>query len=322
MRYSSIRIFILALLFYCTGVPANYSLASRPLSEIRIAITGELGLIYAPMLIAAKLQIFQKYGLKPLWQSYDTEIGVRHALISDEADIGYIGIPSSLIGWDQGCPWRIAIGSTAVPLGLVTNVPEFRHLKDLKVDDKIGVPALYSVEHILLAMAAEKELGLPRALDLNLKVLSHPRAIAALIAKQDLVAHFAIPPYLFEEYRIPGLHSLINDSLILGLPFCYNVGVASLQFHNSKPLQYFAFIKAIDTATSWLNHNMRAAALLLAPDFKLAPEKALQYMTWSRMEYTTKLYGIMQFAYFLKRTGFIKKIPRSYSEIAWENAHL
>ncbi|HBE76449.1 MAG TPA: ABC transporter substrate-binding protein, partial [Firmicutes bacterium] len=248
--------------------------------------------------------------------------GVRNALISDTSDIGYMGIPSSLIGWDQDCPWKIAIGSTVVPLGLVTNVPELRHLKDLKADDKIGVPALDSVEHILLTMVAEKELGSPAALNSNIKVLSHSEAAAALIAKQNLTAHFAIPPYLFKECLIPGLHSITGDSVILGHPFCYNVGVASLQFHNNKPLQYFAFIKAIDAAIFWLNHNMRAAALLLASDFRLTPERVLQYMTWSRMKYTTKLCGIMQFAYFMKRAGFIKKIPRSYSEIVWDNVYL
>lgn len=58
---------------------------------------------------------------------------------------------------------------------------------------------------------------------------------------------------------------------------------------------------------------------LITPEFKLTPEKTYQYMTWPGMNYTTKLYGVMGFAEFMKEAGFIKKAPQNLSEIIWEN---
>ena len=308
------------LLLAVLGIFFNLTVATEPMPEIKIA--GQFGLVYAPLMIADKLHIFEKNGLKPVWMEYGSGAAVREALISGEADVGFMGIPPFLIGWEKGCPWKVSMGFVVVPVGLVTNNPQIKSLKDFKPDDKIAVPSPGSVQHILLAMAAEKELGSPKALDANIMAMPHPDALAALISKKGLTAHFTTPPYLFEELNQPGFHLVTSDKLVFGRPFSFNVGVASKKFHDEKPLQYLAFVKSISDSFSWLNGNMFAAANLLAPEFKLTPQKTLQYLKWPGMDYTTKPYGLIEFAYFMKRAGFLKKIPQDPSEILWENVKL
>jgi hypothetical protein len=76
---------ILCLTLVCAltvvALPAGVSAA--PLQEIKIA--GQFGLVYAPLMVAEKLDIFAKYGLKPVWKEYGSGAAVREALISGDA---------------------------------------------------------------------------------------------------------------------------------------------------------------------------------------------------------------------------------------------
>jgi len=134
-----------------------------------------------------------------------------------------MGIPPFLIGWDKGCPWKAALGFVVIPVGLVTYDPSIKSLKDFKPTDKIALPSPGSVQHILLAMAAEKELGSASALDQNLVAMAHPDGAAALISKRGITAHFTTPPYLFEELSQPDFHSVTDDIEAFGQPFSFNV---------------------------------------------------------------------------------------------------
>ncbi|HOP73966.1 MAG TPA: ABC transporter substrate-binding protein [Bacillota bacterium] len=296
----------------------NLLYASRP--ELKIA--GQFGLVYAPLMIAEKLQIFQKHGLTPIWKEYGSGAAVRESLISGDADVGFMGIPPFLIGWDKGCDWKVSMGFVVVPVGLVTNDPRIKSLKDFKPADKIAVPSPGSVQHILLSMAAKKELGNPTALDQNLIALPHPDAAASLISKRGIVAHFTTPPYLFEELEQSGFHLVTDDVRAFGTRFSFNVGVVTSKFHNRRSAHYRAFVNAIEESMAWINQNTKKAAELLAPEFKLSPEKTYKYMTWPGMEYTTRALGLMGFAKFMKEAGYIKKVPADVKEIIWENVKL
>ena len=153
---------VLLCLLLITGstlTPMLYAAARA--EELKIA--GQFGLVYAPLMVARKLKIFERYGLKPVWKEYGSGGAVREALVSGEVDVGFMGIPPFLIGWDKGCQWKVACGFVVIPVGLVTYDPNIKSLKDFKPDDKIAVPSPGSVQHILLAMAAEQELGSPNA---------------------------------------------------------------------------------------------------------------------------------------------------------------
>lgn len=319
MSYLRALSFLLIALMVCSTfsmAPYDNAAAARS-PEIKIA--GQFGLVYAPLLVAEKLKIFEKYGLKPVWKEYGSGAAVREALISNEVDVGFMGIPPFLIGWDKGCQWKVAMGFVVVPVGLVTNDPQIKTLKDFKPHHKIAVPSPGSVQHILLSMAAQKELGAPNALDSNLIALPHPDAAAALISKKVVTAHFTTPPYLFEELEQPGFRLVTDDVKAFGEPFCFNVGVATAKFYNEKPARYQTFVRVIEESMAQLNQNMKKTAELLAPEFKLTPEKTYQYLTWPGMNYTTTAYGLKGFADFMKQVGYIKRSPINLNEIIWEN---
>ncbi|MDI9412854.1 MAG: ABC transporter substrate-binding protein [Bacillota bacterium] len=313
MQKKGLIVLCFIMVFSLVQLPAF----AAPKEKIKIA--GQFGLVYAPLMVAKSQGMFEKYGFEPVWLEYGSGGTVREALISGEADVGFMGIPPFLIGWDKGCPWKVAVGFVVVPIGLVTYDPDIKSLRDFKPEDKIAVPSPGSIQHILLAMAAEAELGSPNALDNNIVAMPHPDACAALISKKGIKAHFTTPPYLFEELSEPGFRLIIDDIDIFGHPFSFNVGLASEKFHDNRPVAYSVFVNVISEAMAWINTNKQRAAELLAPEFKLSVEKTLEYLEWEGMNYTTAPYGLMGFAEFMKEAGYISKVPESLEEIAFEN---
>ena len=307
----------IALLFGGLCVSGFGPVLAAATNEIRIA--GQFGLVYAPLMIAQKHKIFEKYGLKPVWKEYGSGAAVREGLVSGEVDVGFMGIPPFLIGWDKGCPWKAALGFVVIPVGLVTYDSSIKSLKDFNSTHKIALPSPGSVQHILLAMAAEKQLGSASALDRNLVAMAHPDGAAALISKRGITAHFTTPPYLFEELNQPDFHIIVDDIEAFGQPFSFNVGVASNKFHDGNPVAYACFVAAVSEAMAWINTNKMEAAAILAPEFGLTPEKTYTYMTWPGMDYTTAPYGLLGFADFMKEAGYISNVPKDLSDIAWEN---
>ena len=177
----------------CQNQTAN---DDEQLMTIRVA--KQFGLVYAP-LWWRKIDFLQ-IGLKSVvdlgpwpWGSY----GIN------ELDAAFMGIPPYLIGWDKGLPAKIAAGYCVIPVSLVTYDENINTLEDFKAEHKIALPSPGSIQHILLSMALEKQLGDPNALDDNLVALPHPDGAQAMLAKKDVVAHFTTPPYLFEELEQP-----------------------------------------------------------------------------------------------------------------------
>ncbi|MGB4130368.1 MAG: ABC transporter substrate-binding protein, partial [Tepidanaerobacteraceae bacterium] len=155
-----------------------------------IRVAKQFGLVYAPLMVAEKIDFFSKYGLKVEWLTLGSGGAVREAMASNELDAAFMGIPPYLIGWDKGLPAKIAAGYCVIPVSLVTYDENINTLEDFKAEHKIALPSPGSIQHILLSMALEKQLGDPNALDDNLVALPHPDGAQAMLAKKDVVAHF------------------------------------------------------------------------------------------------------------------------------------
>jgi NitT/TauT family transport system substrate-binding protein len=287
------------------------------LSTIRVA--KQFGLVYAPLMVAEKIDFFSKYGLKVEWLTLGSGGAVREAMAANELDVAFMGIPPYLIGWDKGLPAKIAAGYVVIPVSLVTYDPDINTLKDFKPEHKIAVPSPGSIQHILLSMALEKQVGDPNTLDDNLVALPHPDGAQAMLAKKDVVAHFTTPPYLFEELNQPGYKVVVDGFEAFGQDFNFNVALVTQSYHDNNPQGYAAFVQGLNEAMNWVNEHKEETAELLAPEFKIEKEKLLKYLTAEGVNYTTAPYGLMGFADFMKEAGYISKVPESLSEIAWEN---
>lgn len=288
--------------------------------EIRIA--QQFGLGYSPLILIEKLDLMEEYapGSNVKWTKLGSGAAINEGLIAGKIDVGCMGVGPFLIGWDKGAPWKMASALVCQPLGLQVNDPEIRSLKDFRKEHKIALPSPGSIQHILLAMAAEKELGNPKALDNNLVAMAHPDAAKALISGTGgISAHFTSPPYIFEEIKTESIRQIVDASQAFGGDFTFLVAVATNKFHESNPSLYAAFINALNKAIEIINFEPERAAKVLALEFKLDEKTTLEYLTWPGTNFTSAPYGIIGFAEFMNKTGYIKQSPISYQEIAWEN---
>lgn len=310
----------LVILMGCSG-------SAKETHETRVQYTGtikiaeQFGLGYAPLQIMKELKLMEKYlpGIKVEWKQMGTGGVIREALISGDLDIGFMGIPPYLVAWDKGVDWRIATGLSNSPQGLQTYRQDLNSLQDFKSEDKIAVPIPGSVQHILLAMEVEKVLGNPKALDNNLVPMTHPDGATALISEKDISAHFTAPPYLFKELKSKNVKQLVDAEKAFGGEHSFLVAVATTKFHDGSPQAYAAFLAAVNEAINFVNSKPQEAAKILAPQYELTVEETEEFLTWPGTNYTSTVYGLMGFAEFMQASGYIKKVPKDLSEVAWEN---
>lgn len=296
----------------------NSQVSGYALPKIRIAI--QFGLGYAPVQIVQEKKLIEKYlpGIQVEWKQMGGEM-IREAMLSGDVDAGFMGQGPFWIAWDKGADWKIATALGVSPLGLQTYRKDLKSLQDFKVEDKIATPYSGSIQHILLAMASEKELGDPKAMDKNMISMQHPDAATALMSKRAIAAHFASPPYLFEELSTPDITQIIDGEQAFGGEFGFLVGPVTRKFHDNNPMAYAAFVMAMNDAINFINASPKEAAIILAPSFKLTEEKVEQYLTWPGTNYSSTPYGLMGFAEFMKEAGYISKVPKSFDEVCWEN---
>ncbi len=289
--------------------------------ESRIAIAEQYGLAYAPLQIMKERKLLEKTipGLRVEWQQLNNTAAVREAMLAGRVDAGFIAIPPFLIGWDKGMAWKIAAGLSESPVGLVTWKREIRTLKDLSREDRIAVPQPGSVQHILLAMACEREFGDAKKLDNQLITLAHPDGMAALLARKEITAHFTAPPYLFKELEQPGMRQILDGNVAFGGAYTFIVGVTTAQFHDQNPRIYRAFLDALREAVAYIRNHPDQTAALLAAEYQIPEAELRRYLKQPGMVYTTEIKGLDQFAAFLKRNGYISRLPQSPAEIRWEN---
>ncbi len=298
--------------------PAQSSADAEP---VTLRIAQQFGLGYAALTIADELNLFEKYlpGIQVEWLTLGSGGAINEAFIAGEVDVAVMGIPPFLIGWDKGIPWKVASGMCVMPLSLQTNQADITSLKDFGPDDKIAYPAPGSIQHILLSMAAEKELGSATALDSIGVAMAHPDAAAALINGKDITGHFTSPPYNFEELKSEGIKMVVDGEDAFGSEFTFLVAVASDKLYNENPQAYSAFVLGIAEASNFINENPEEAAKILAESFKLDEATTLEYITWPGMNYVTTPLGLMGFSDFMLNAGYLSKVPDSMSEIAYPN---
>lgn len=288
-------------------------------SKLKIRIADQFGLVYAPLMLAREKDFFERYGLEIEWKRFGSGGAAREALASGDIDVACMGIPPFLIGWDKGVPAKIAAGYIVSPVSLVTYKQEIKSIEDFTDDDKIALPSPGSIQHILLSMATKKQLGSAQALDDILVALPHPDGAAALIAQRDVDAHFTTPPYLFEELGLPGYNEILTGPEAFGGKFSFNVALVSTKLYEENPMAYACFVQGLNDAVAWTERNKEEASELLAEEFNLPAEKLYEYMNWEGMDYTTAMYGLMEFAEFMKESGYIENMPKDLSDVAYES---
>lgn len=311
---------ILILSFLFTGCNKKEAKTSE---KYKINIAEQYGLAYAPLQIMKEKKLLEKNlsGIQVSWSQLGNTSAIREAMLADKLDAGFMAIPPFLIGWNNGMEWKIASGLSRSPVSLITNQKNIKSIKDFTEKDRIALPQPGSIQHILLSMAAERELGDSHKLDNQLVTMAHPDGMNALLAKKDITAHFTSPPYSFKELENKDMHEILSGEEALGGQFTFIVGVTTKKFHDNNPEVYKAFVQSLHESIDFITNNPKESAKILAPIYKLSEEETLKYLTAPGTEYSKEVKGISQFAEFMKKTNYLNKTLDNISDITWEDVN-
>lgn len=309
--------------------------ALAEMAEITIARQPSLG--HLPLMIMEDRGLLEaraaELGVEGLKVNYATLAGgaaMNDALLSGSIQFAAGGVPPLLVlrertdGTSSEVKGVSAMNS--MPLLLNSNKKGIRSIADFTAADKIALPAVkVSIQAILLQMAAEKEFGEGEhdRLDAFTITMSHPDGMAALMAKQEVTAHFTASPIQDLELQNDGVHTVLNSYDILGGPATFNVVWASSRFREENPLIYQAFVETLEEAVGVINSDTDAAVdtyVRLSGDAS-TPELVRQIITDPQVSYTTTPNNIGKYLDFMTRIGTLKLEGATWQDVFFENVH-
>ncbi len=305
---------ILALLAFCL---AFAMVGCRSKDEDRLTIALQYGLAYAPLIVARDTGMLEEAmpDKQIEWVQLANSTAIREAMTAGELDVGFMGIPPFLIAFDKGVRWHIFCGLCQSPVALMANDDGLDKLADFTDDMRIATPQPGSIQHILLMMAAERELGDVSRFDRQLVSLKHPDAMAMLLSSDEVTAHFASPPYVFME-RDAGMKRVVDGRTAFGGDYSFIVGVAYENNHLSD--RDLAALRAvIAKANSYIAENRSDTIKIMSNYFDLSDEVIESYLYDDELIYTTEVKGVKQFVDFMHKVDYLSK-PYQLNEVIRE----
>ncbi len=282
--------------------------------EQRFTIAEQYGLAYAPLQIMRSRKMLEKRlaeeGIENTeisWRRLGNTAAIREAILGGRVDAGFMGIPPFLIGFDRGMEWKMVSGLSKAPLGLVTWREELRSLSDFAGSDRIALPQPGSIQHILLSMACERELGEAGALDGNLVTMNHPDGMQALLAKGDISAHFTSPPYIMEELSREGMRLLLSGREAMGGEFTFIVGALTVEALQEMPELSELFVAVVREAAIWTEEHPEEASRILSDEYEMDQAKLYDYLLDEELVYGPEIHGIEEFIDFMHRHGYLNE---------------
>lgn len=296
---------------------------TKTAEPVRIQVAEQYGLAYAPLQIMKEQgflqdELVKRSGGRPIelsWVKLANTAAIQEAMLADTLDVAFVAIPPFLLGRDQGMPWSIFTGLSTCPVELVCNDPTVTSLSDLVGKGKIAVPQPGSIQHILLAMAAEKTFGDATAFDRQLVSMKHPDGLQALLAGQDIVAQFTSPPYNFMAAEADGITVLLDGETAAGEPFSFIVGIAQPEFLEDD-IRLAAFQAALDRSFSFIVDEPEATTRLLAELFELDQPTTRTYLYDRGIAFGPAVQGVENFARFMERSGYLERTYQ-IEDVVW-----
>jgi NitT/TauT family transport system substrate-binding protein len=322
----------IAVLFFFAAATA----ASAEVTQIRAA--QQYGTSYLALMVMQDSKLVEKHAkaaglgeIKVIWAKLGGPGAMNDALLSGGLDFASGGVPSLITLWakTKGTPlWVRGVGAlNDMPNELITSNPKVKTIRDFGPKDKIAVTTVkISTQALLLQMAAAKEFGEANYEKLDPLTISmpHPDAMGALLSGSGAItAHFASPPFLYQETAKPGLHQVISSYEILGGKATFNVVWSTSKFHDANPKAYAAFVAAFEEATNLIVKDKRAAAEVYkrmtgAND---SIEELVKQLSDPEVEFTLTPHQTMKTAEFLFKTKRVNRKPSDWKELYFPNVH-
>src|SRR5258708_76759 len=310
--------------------------ASAEADQIRAA--QQYGLSYLALTVMEDGKLVEKHaksaGLpepKVTWAKLGGPGAMNDALLSGSLEFASGGVPSLITLWakTKGTPLEVrGVGAlNDMPNELITSNPKVKTIRDFGQKDKIAVTTVkISTQALLLQMAAAKEFGEANYEKLDPLTISmpHPDSMAALLSGSGAItAHFASPPFLYQEKAKPGLHSVISSYDILGGKATFNVVWSTSKFHDANPKAYTAFVDALEEATNLIVKDKPAAAEVYKrlTGTKESIEELVKQLSDPEVEFTLTPHQTMKTAEFLFKTKRVNQKPSDWKELYFPNVH-
>jgi NitT/TauT family transport system substrate-binding protein len=291
----------------------------------QLRIVKQPGLGYLPLIVMRELRLLEKRvpGVDIEWRQLTSGPVIRDAMVAGQIDIGSGGVGPFIQAIDRGVGWKTLGALNEMPLYLNCARASIKSLKDVKPNDRIAMPAIGSIQHVALQMAAEKDLGDPKKLDPQVVAMSHPEGTAAILSKREITCHLSSPPFQYEQLRDKGIHKVLDSYQAAGGPHTFNLVWASDKWVKANPALARAFVDALREATDFVTQKPAEAARLYATreKSKSSPEQILSIMKQDGIKYTMTPAGLIKFATFMGKIGMIRTVPAAWRDYAFEHLH-
>lgn len=305
----SIKALTLLLCFTTTlSLSGCNSHTQQPTGTSSITIAYQSGIGYAPIHVMEAKNLIEKNYANDIIVNYvklDSGAAINEGIIGETIDIGCMGIAPAISGVAAGIPYKAMANVCSQSHGLMSNDATIATLSDISAEDSIALVNTGSIQHILLAMAAEKELGDAHALDTNIQPMAHAEGMAAL-ESGTVKLHLTSSPYIYQERTNDNYNelSIIDEVWPSGNSFI--VAMASTELQANSEL-YKAIQTAFTESIEFINTNLSETVEIEAQYLGLDTDTVTNYLTEKDCQYFTDVRGVETMISFMYRAGFIEK---------------
>lgn len=272
---------------------------------ITIAYQGGIG--YAPVhVMEAKGLIQENYDgdINVEFVKLDSGAAINEGIIGGTIDIGCMGLGPAISGVSAGIPYKVVSNLCSQSHGLMSNDANITALSEISSEDKIALVNTGSIQHILLAMAAEAELGDAHALDNNIQSMSHAEGMAAL-ESGTVKLHLTSSPFIYQERENSAYVELPEINQVWPSGNSFLVAMASDSIAEDPEL-FDAVNAAFAQAIDFINNNKDEVAQIEMDYLGLDQETVMSYLNEEDCQFFSELRGAETMAQFMYRAGFIQ----------------
>jgi len=305
MKKIVVLLMCIVLCLVLTGCSNETKTAEKEAKTVTIAYQGGIG--YAPVHIMEERKLIEEY--------YDGEISVRfvkldsgaainEGIIGGTIDVGCMGLAPAVSGVAAGIPYKAISNLCSQSHGLMSNDAGIARLSDITSENKIALVNTGSIQHILLAMAAEKALGDPHALDNSIQAMSHAEGMASL-ESGTVALHLTSSPFIYQERDSGKYTELAEISEVWPSGNTFLLAMASTKLEKDAKL-FEAVSKAFAKAIEFINDNREETAKIEAKYLSLDLDTVNGYLSQPDCQFFPELRGAQAMAEFMHRAGFIE----------------
>ncbi len=303
----------IAILTLCVAI-ATVACCTFALAEtVKLNVAYQGGIGYAPVHVMEVNKLIEKNydgDIEVTFQKLDSGAAINEGMIGGSIQIGCMGVGPAVSGVAAGIPYKIISNLCAQSHGLMSNDPSIQSLADIKPGDVIALVNTGSIQHILLAMTAEKVLGDAHALDSNIQKMSHAEGMAAL-ESGTVKLHLTSSPFIYQERENPAYNELTELSQVWPSGNTFLVAMATSKIAEDEAL-FKAVCDAFDQAIAYINEDEEGIVAIEVDYLGLEPEQVKGYLEQPDCQFSTELKGVQDMADFMYRADFIER------EVTWD----